>query len=92
MVRGAIELARARGVELATGQMVVEPLTLANYRDLPLIGDGRPDSERVSFLIKTSLVVFGQKAKSMPCPVTTFFGLPSYCGMLWLVAQNIRLP
>ncbi|HMJ93900.1 MAG TPA: TonB-dependent receptor [Allosphingosinicella sp.] len=55
MVRGAIALAGARGVELATGQLVVEPLTLANYRDLPLLGDGRPDSERVSFLIKTSL-------------------------------------
>jgi hypothetical protein len=62
MVRGAIELARARGVELATGQMVVEPLTLANYRDLPLLNDGRPDSERVNFLIKTSLAGSDNKA------------------------------
>jgi hypothetical protein len=62
MVRGAIELAGARGVELATGQLVVEPLTLANYRDLPLFNDGRPDSERVNFLIKTSLKGSDNKA------------------------------
>ena len=29
MVRGAIEMASARGVELSTGTLVVEPLTLA---------------------------------------------------------------
>ena len=62
MVRGAIELARARGVELATGQMVVEPLTLDNYRNLPLLNDGRPDSERVNFLVKASLA--GSDAKA----------------------------
>ena len=32
MIRGAIELAaKQKGVQLATGEMVVEPLTLANY-------------------------------------------------------------
>jgi hypothetical protein len=62
MVRGAIELAHARGVELATGQMVVEPLTLANYRDLPLTNDGRPDTDRVNFLIKASLAGSDSKA------------------------------
>ncbi len=62
MVRGAIEMARTRGVELSTGTLIVEPLTLANYRDLPLVGDGRPDSERVNFLIKTSLKGSDNKA------------------------------
>src|SRR5687768_18087915 len=51
MVRGAIQLAARRGdVELATGQLVVEPLNLDNYRNLPLHNDGRPDSERTAFL------------------------------------------
>lgn len=50
MVRGAIELAAKRpGIELATGEMVVEPLTLANYRNLPLATDGRPDTDRATF-------------------------------------------
>ncbi|WP_353227401.1 TonB-dependent receptor [Novosphingobium sp.] len=56
MIRGAIELAAKRGgIELATGEMVVEPLTLANYRNLTLQTDGRPDSNRTSFLVKTRL-------------------------------------
>jgi len=56
MIRGAIALANARGgIELATGEMVVEPLTLANYRDLTLASENRPDSEKTSFLIKTRL-------------------------------------
>src|SRR6185295_14745813 len=37
MVRGAIDLAARRGVDLATGQIVVEALTLENYRNLPLL-------------------------------------------------------
>jgi hypothetical protein len=56
MVRNAIELAQRRGgIELATGQAVVEPLTLANYRDLSLTRDQRPDAERASFLLKVKL-------------------------------------
>ena len=59
MVRGAIELAARRGVELATGTMVVEPLTLENYRNLPLFNDGRPDTDRVNFIVKTRLAAAG---------------------------------
>jgi hypothetical protein len=56
MIRGAIDLAGRRGdVELATGEMVVEPLTAANYRNLALSTDGRPDTDRTSFLVKTRL-------------------------------------
>lgn len=56
MIRGAIELAAKNGnIALATGEMVVEPLTLANYRGLILKCDGRPDSDRTGFLIKTRL-------------------------------------
>lgn len=56
MIRGAIELSAKRGgIELATGEMIVEPLTLANYRSLTLRSDGRPDTDRTSFLVKTRL-------------------------------------
>ena len=60
MVKGAIELAGKRGeIELATGSMVVEPLTLTNYRSLTLKNDGRPDTDRATFLIKTRLAKGG---------------------------------
>lgn len=55
MIRGAIAQASKSGVELATGDDVVEPLTLANYRNLTLASDNRPDAERVSFLVKAKL-------------------------------------
>ena len=56
MVRGAVALAAKRpGIELATGEMVIEPLSAANYRNLPLTSDGRPDAERATFLVKTKL-------------------------------------
>lgn len=56
MIRGAIELAgKQGGIELATGEMIVEPLTLANYRTLTLRNDGRPDSDKTTFLVKTRL-------------------------------------
>jgi hypothetical protein len=41
MIRGAIELAGKRGVQLAIGDTVIEPLTLANYRSLTLTKDSR---------------------------------------------------
>ncbi|MDB5693667.1 MAG: TonB-dependent receptor [Alphaproteobacteria bacterium] len=56
MIRGAIALAaKSSGIELATGELVVEPLTLDNYRNLPLQSDGRPDTDRTSFMVKTRL-------------------------------------
>ncbi|NML05016.1 TonB-dependent receptor [Sphingomonas sp. G-3-2-10] len=55
MVRSAIELAPKHQVELATGSVVVEPLTLANYRNLGFTGDGRPDTDRVTFRVKVKL-------------------------------------
>jgi hypothetical protein len=60
MIRGAIALAAKNGgIELATGDMVVEPLTLDNYRNLPLQSDGRPDTDKTSFLVKTRLATNG---------------------------------
>jgi hypothetical protein len=55
MVRSALERARSAGIELAVGGFFVVPLTADNYRTLAFQGDGRPDSERVVFFIKTRL-------------------------------------
>ena len=55
MIRRAIELAPRHGVELATGQLIVEPLTLENYRDLPLESDRRPDTNLTRFFVKARL-------------------------------------
>lgn len=55
MVRSALDLARRSGIELAIGDFFVVPLTAENYRTLAFMGDGRPDSERVAFFVKTRL-------------------------------------
>jgi hypothetical protein len=55
MVRSALDLARRSGIELAIGDFFVVPLTAENYRTLIFRGDGRPDSERVAFFVKTRL-------------------------------------
>ena len=55
MVRSALALAGKSGIELATGDFFVVPVTSGNYRTLAFLSDGRPDSERVAFFIKTRL-------------------------------------
>ena len=55
MLRAAIAQAGRNGVQLATGDTVVEPLTAENYRDLTLKKDSRPDAEKLRFLVKTPL-------------------------------------
>ncbi|AQR75671.1 TonB-dependent receptor [Sphingomonas sp. LM7] len=55
MVKSAIDLAGKFGLELATGNGVVEPLTPANYRNLSFTGDNRPDTDRTSFLVKVRI-------------------------------------
>lgn len=55
MIRSAIEQAQRSGVTLAFGERTLQPLTLANYRELTLENDRRPDSQRTGFLIKVAL-------------------------------------
>ena len=54
-LRTMIAGAPKAGVELATGDYVVEPLTVANYRNLTYGGDGRPDTSTTTFLVKLKL-------------------------------------
>jgi len=56
MTRKAIELAGKYGVQLATGELVIEPLTLANYKNLIVTEDEDQDeAELVTFVVKTPL-------------------------------------
>ena len=54
-IERAIRLAGTEGVQLAFGDVVVEPLTLANYRHLTLQKDDRPDTNKVEILVKAPL-------------------------------------
>ena len=71
MLRGAIELAPKHGVELSIGDYLVEPLTLANYKNLTLYGGGRSDSNAARFLVKTRLVE-GMDSKAAQERITKF--------------------
>ncbi len=56
-VRDVIQLGTKRGVQLAYGAGIIQPLTLANYADKLKLeeDDDRDDSQKVDFLIKTPL-------------------------------------
>ena len=71
MVRAAIQAAPRGGVELAYGERTLQSLTLANYRELTLFNDNRPDSQRTNFLAKVKLggKTDGQSAQAA---ITTF--------------------
>jgi hypothetical protein len=72
MIKGAIALAAKRGgIELATGEMVVEPLTMDNYRSLTLQTEKRPDTDKTTFLVKTRLSA-GIDAKAALDKISTF--------------------
>lgn len=64
-IRRAIELAPAHSVQLAFGETIVEPLTLANYRDLTFSTDSRPDTNRVELLVKTALTANADAKEAM---------------------------
>ena len=69
-IRRAIELSGAHGVQLAFGELVVEPLTLANYRELTFGTDSRPDTNRVGLLVKAPLT--GADAKAATARIDRF--------------------
>lgn len=55
MLDRAVRMAGQHGVELAYGDYILTPLTPDNVADLTLERDNRPDSERVTFLVKAPL-------------------------------------
>lgn len=54
-LRNTIAAAAKGGFELATGDYLLEPLTLANYETLTYGNDGRADTDRTYFLVKLRL-------------------------------------
>lgn len=54
-IRAMIAGAGRAGIELATGDYVLEPLTSATVDQLPMSGDGRPDTDQTMFLAKVRL-------------------------------------
>jgi hypothetical protein len=55
MLEAAIRKADAAGVELVTGSFELTPVTLANYRELPLRMGRRSDTSEVAVVVKTKL-------------------------------------
>jgi hypothetical protein len=78
MLERAIGASGKYGVELATGDYIVEPLTLANYKNLTLEeDDDRDDAEEASFLVKVKLSP-GMNAKEALERITRFVaGVPT---------------
>lgn len=88
MLKNAVQLAaRTGGIELGTGSYVVEPLTIGNYRNVPLTGAGRSDSERANFIIKTKLVG-GLDAKTALAKVEAFIKAVQPVGRAELTRNN----
>jgi hypothetical protein len=67
----AIAQAPKSGVQLAYGEMTIQPVTLRNYRDLTLKRDSRPDSQKVTLLIKAPLQN-GRDAHAAQAAITAF--------------------
>jgi hypothetical protein len=55
MLANAIAAAPKSGVQLAFGERTVQAVTLKNFRDLSLVRDSRPDSQKLTFLVKIPL-------------------------------------
>ncbi len=72
------------GVELATGDYLVEPLTLANYRRLTYVGDGRPDTSTTTFLVKVKLAP-GMDIAAAKAQIERFVGSVAKVGRSTLV-------
>lgn len=55
MLANAIETAPSTGVQIASGAETLQPVTMENYRNISLKKDSRPDSQKLSFLVKAPL-------------------------------------
>lgn len=55
MLQEACALAAKSGVQLAYGDFLLTPLTTENLDDVTLVNDSRPDSQKLTFLVKAPL-------------------------------------
>ncbi len=56
MLANAIAAASRAGVQIAYGEQTLQTVTMDNYRSLSLKKDNRPDTQKLSFLVKAPLV------------------------------------
>jgi hypothetical protein len=85
-IQRAIGLAGSYGVQLAYGDAVVEPLTLANYRSLTFGTDNRPDTNRVELLVQAPLT--GADAKEATGRIDRFLKAIKPVGRALVVASD----
>lgn len=77
MTRNAIDAASKFGVQLSTGEIVVEPLVTANYKELKVLEDDETSGELVKFLVKVPLAA-GIDAKTALARIDKFIkGVPT---------------
>lgn len=86
-LRNMIASAGKANVELATGDYVVEPLTLTNYRSLNYTGDGRPDTSATTFLVKVKLTP-GMDLAAAKSQITRFVDSVAKVGRSTLTATG----
>lgn len=55
MVQNAVRAAPRQGLQLSFGSQTLETLDLGNFADLNVFGGGRPDTSRMTFLLKVPL-------------------------------------
>jgi len=87
MIRNAIASSGRFGVELGSGEYVVEALDATNYRNLTLTRDDRPDTSQTSFLVKTPLTP-GIDAKAALDRITRFIAAVPAVGRALMTAQG----
>jgi len=71
MLANAITAAPHAGVQIASGNETLQVVTMQNYRSLSLEKDSRPDSQKLSFLVKAPLGA-GSDAKTAQAKIEAF--------------------
>ncbi|MES2058320.1 MAG: TonB-dependent receptor [Pseudomonadota bacterium] len=87
MTRKAIDLANQAGVLVASGELVVEPLTLANYKELKIADGDDSSGEQVKFLVKVPLAP-GIDAKAALARIDKFIKLVPAVGRAEMKAYS----
>lgn len=71
MLANAIAAAPHAGVQIASGDETLQIVTMQNYRNLSLKKDNRPDSQKLSFLVKAPLGA-GTDARAAQAKIASF--------------------
>jgi hypothetical protein len=71
MLANAITTAPHAGVQIASGDETLQIVTMQSYRNLSLAKDSRPDSQKLSFLVKAPLGA-GTDARAAQAKIASF--------------------